>query len=135
MSPSHTVHDVTHAAVLKQYTGQYQMQALCNIVRIPLYLSVSSSDMFIVEPDCENVLQYMVLYQCVLATLNVAAFSVDGSSTSNLQVKHDLILLHSLRSNFESCNPRSCGMEGACVDISGKMRMQHRLSSYACKAC
>ena len=32
------------------------------------------------------VLQYMVVYQCVLATANVAAFCVDGSSTSNLQV-------------------------------------------------
>ena len=93
-----------HAAVLKQYTGQFQTQALCNIVRIPLYLSVSSSDILIAESECESVLQYMVVYQCVLAALNVAAFSVDGSSTSNLQVRHDLVLLQPLRSDFESCD-------------------------------
>ncbi|KAL0048212.1 hypothetical protein WJX82_010068 [Trebouxia sp. C0006] len=32
-----------------------------------------------------SLFKYMVVYQCVLATANVAAFCVDGSSTSNLQ--------------------------------------------------
>jgi len=39
------------------------------------------------NPDATIVLQYMVVYQCVLATVNAAAFCVDGSSTSNLQVR------------------------------------------------
>ncbi|DBA71770.1 TPA: hypothetical protein ACH3X2_011036 [Trebouxia sp. C0005] len=32
-----------------------------------------------------SLFKYMVVYQCVLASVNVAAFCVDGSSTSNLQ--------------------------------------------------
>ena len=41
------------------------------------------------------VLQYMVVYQFVLATVNVAAFFLDGSSTSNLQVKVILTAIQS----------------------------------------
>ena len=89
------------AAVLEDYIGQYYMQTVCNGMRIPLHISLSSSDSSVVEVDRESVLQYMVVYQCVLAVLNVAAFWVDGSSTSNLQVKHGLISLQSVQPDFE----------------------------------
>ena len=61
---------------------------MCNGVSVSLHTSLASNDLCIVEFDRESVLQYMVVYECVLAMLNVAAFSVDGSSTSNLQVGH-----------------------------------------------
>ena len=77
-----------HAALLGKYMIQHNVQAVCNVMSVPLHTSLASNDLCIVEFDRVSVLQYMVVYQCVLALLNVAAFSVDGSSTSNLQVKH-----------------------------------------------
>ena len=53
-----------HAAMPGKCMSHYNVQAVCNGVSVPLQISHSSSDAFVVEFDRVSVLQYMVVYQC-----------------------------------------------------------------------
>ena len=55
--------------------------------------------------------QYMVVYECILALLNCAAFFVDGSSLSNLQVRFSLYI--------------TCAHMQHCKTILNDLRDQH----------